>query len=167
MYSVKIKIYRVDSLATYAYSCRICLLEFFLLVFWFKEQWKFSTGKCDCYIHVYVANESTLCYSFAWQIFVVRIACSAWQASGLQDSLCNSKSLYNSWLQYERRGNLHESGPLHYSCIEFYWTNIFRSIDGNVSLCTAGVSISTDGRRNTSATLLIEVGYFLTERRSN
>ena len=30
-----------------------------------------------------------------------------------------------------------------------------------------GVSISTDGRRNTLATFLIEVGYFFTERRSN
>ena len=34
-------------------------------------------------------------------------------------------------------------------------------------LRSSGVSISTDGRRNTSATLLIEVGYFFLERRSN
>ena len=31
----------------------------------------------------------------------------------------------------------------------------------------AGFSISTDGRRNTSATLLIEITYFFLERKSN
>ena len=35
-----------------------------------------------------------------------------------------------------------------------------------VSIRSSGVSISTDGLRNMSATLLIDVGHFFTERRS-
>ena len=110
MYSVKIKIYRVDSLATYAYSCRICLLEFFYLFLGLKSNENFQQANVTATYTCMLQMKATLCYSFAWQIFAVRIA---WQASGLQDSLRNtwhSKSLYNTWLRFERRGNLHESG---------------------------------------------------------
>ena len=49
---------RVDSFATYAYSCRICLLDFFI-VFKPKNSKKNSSGLMR-QLYAYVANESTL-----------------------------------------------------------------------------------------------------------
>ena len=49
---------RVDSFATYAYSCSICALEFFVLFLGLKTIQKFQQANTKAY--AYVANESTL-----------------------------------------------------------------------------------------------------------
>ena len=45
----------VDSFATYAYSCRICLLQFFI-VFKAKNKKKFLVCKCDSYTRMLRMN---------------------------------------------------------------------------------------------------------------
>ena len=56
-------IYRVDSFATYAYSCLICPLEF-LIVFKLKNNKKIPAGKWDSYTRMLQMNPLIAIYVF-------------------------------------------------------------------------------------------------------